>query len=260
MTKDLATSNYWDESWMGTKLPRTMHPHRNPIDRKFQKFLKAHLPVGGKFLEIGCGASSWMPFFGIDMKCQLSGVDYSPNGLELTRKNLELFGLKADLHLGNFTELSLPEDYYDVVYSGGVIEHYQDPTPLFQKAAKILRPGGFKLTVIPNHWGVFGTMLKTLDPAVYKVHMPFGASDMDRFQVAAGLEPVVPAIPFGVFYSGMLNWQGRTTKWPTVINRGIAYALQTLDRVVGWSALPFGSLFESHRLSPYFISIYRKKR
>lgn len=258
MTNDLATSAYWDKSWMNTQLPRQMHPSRNPLDRKFQKFLKKHIPVGGKFLEIGCAASHWMPFFGKDMKYELYGVDYSQSGLDLTKKNLEFFCLTPELFLGEFTEMNLNKNFFDVVYSGGVIEHYQDPTPILRKAFEILKPGGLKLTVIPNNWGLVGTIQKRLDRGVFDLHMPFGAKDVDRFHSAAGFKPLVAAVPFGVFYCGVFNWQGQTRHWPVVLNRAIAYSLQALDRTVGWLTYPFGSAFESAYVAPYFIGIYQK--
>lgn len=260
MNTDLATSDYWDKAWSHTKLPRTMHPTKNPVDRRFQDFFRKYLPTNSRVLEVGCAASNWLPFFGQGMGCELWGADYSRAGLALTQKNLGMFGLTAQLLEGDFVTLPIEKNSIDIVFTKGVIEHYKDPTPLFQKTIEVLKPGGVVLTMIPNFRGIWGSLLKWVNHPVYDVHVPFAPEELDKFQKAVGLEPVVKGRPFGVYYAGVVDWKEKTKNLSPLANRVIDYAAQTVDRVVGWGTYPFGGLFDNNLTSPYFVSVYRKPK
>lgn len=255
---DLAKTKYWDENWENVKLPLLLHPIKNPVEGRLIQFFQKWIPRGGRLLEIGCGASAWMPIFAKRKGCELWGVDYSEHGLELTRKNLEVQGLQAQLVLGDFCKLDLPKESFRVIYSGGVIEHYRDPTPIFRKSAELLEPGGLKITIIPNLAGLPGEIQKRIDRAVYDVHMPFRPRDLDRFQRSVGLEPVIPGRPFGVFYLGVVNWRNTFERLPAFWRRCLARGIQAADMGIGWLTRGADKALDCEALSPYFLSIYRK--
>lgn len=246
---DIATEKYWNKSWGSVTLPRGMNPWKNPIDFRFQRLIKKYVEKGSSVLEIGCGGSTWMPFFRREMACRVSGIDYSEDGLWLTHKNMDIQQLPCDLHKGDFLTHDFKGETFDVIFSRGVIEHYEDPRPFFERSMELLNPGGLVITVIPNNRGLFGYFQKKLAPEVFKVHMPFSGKDLDEFQ--KDFAPVMRGSNFGVFYSGVVNFSK---------GRLLSYALQTLDRVIGWLSLPFGRLVERAFTAPYSVSIYRKPK
>lgn len=258
MRNDIAEPDYWQQRWRGVTLPRRIHPDRDPLERRMVRLLLGSVPRGGRWLEVGCAASAWMPFFAERLGCEVWGVDYSTAGLDAARRNLELQRIPGRLLLGDFLEVSLPPASFRTVFSRGVIEHYRDPSPIFRRAAELLEPGGVKVTIVPNTSRVLGRIQRALDRGVLDVHVPFEPADLDRFQRAAGLEPVVAGRPFGVFALGVLNWESSFARLPRALGVLAAYAVQTLDRLVGWTTYPAESSLDNRWTSPYFVSVYRK--
>jgi len=259
-SNDLATEQYWDKNWKAEGLPRKIHPYKYPIQSRQANVFKQYLPRGGRFLEIGCGGSAWMPFFAETMNCELWGVDYSKPGLELAHQNLKLLGQKAHLVLGDYIQVDLPLNSFRIIFSRGVIEHYADPSPLFCRSFELLEPGGFHVTIIPNMAGLPGWVTKKIDRKVYDVHVPFRPADLDRFQQAAGFESVVASRAFGVFYLGVINWKNTFDRMPPFLARSMAYLFQVIDFSLGWGSWPFDRILDSELTSPYYLSIYRKPK
>lgn len=53
---------------------------------------------------------------------------------------------------------------YDLVYSFGLIEHFEDPKPVLQKHVDLLQKGKILYLTLPNFRGINGWIQKTLDP------------------------------------------------------------------------------------------------
>ncbi len=49
---------------------------------------------------------------------------------------------------------------FDVVYSGGLIEHFTDPRAAIAAHLRILRRGGHLVIGIPNYRGIYGRLIK----------------------------------------------------------------------------------------------------
>ena len=88
--------------------------------------LSRYAPPGSAACEIGCGASTWLPVLAA-RGVKVSGIDYSERGLELSRANLARKGVTAELIHGDVRDpKALPAAQYDVIFSLGFIEHFDD--------------------------------------------------------------------------------------------------------------------------------------
>src|SRR5215470_9459255 len=95
-------------------------------------FVEPHIPdfaqfdrwAGKRVLEVGCGIGTAAVNFA---RCgaDYTGVELSEASLDLTRKRLDVYGLKGQLILCNAERLSayLECNHYNLVYSFGVIHH-----------------------------------------------------------------------------------------------------------------------------------------
>lgn len=65
-------------------------------------------------------------------------------------------GFYRKVYIGKFEDVELPEQFYDVVNMGEVLEHMYDPWFAIKKVKMLLKPGGYFVGCVPNmsHWTV----------------------------------------------------------------------------------------------------------
>lgn len=73
------------------------------------------------------------------------GIELNPKMAEYTRDHLEL-----DVHSGEFLEIPLEAQSFDVITLIDVLEHLVTPKKVLDKAIQLLKPGGFLLIKVPN--------------------------------------------------------------------------------------------------------------
>ena len=95
-----------------------------------------------RVLDLGCGIGFWTTEFGRRGLTDLVAADLTPRALELTRKRLDAYGLRAELHEENAERLSFPDGSFDHVNCQGVIHHTPDTAAAVAEIARVLRPGG----------------------------------------------------------------------------------------------------------------------
>ncbi len=105
---------------------------------------------GKKVLEVGCGC-------GIDLiqfaraGAEIYGIDLSHYSVELTRKCLELYGLQAEVKQGDGRHLPFSSDYFDLVYSWGMLHHSPQPSKAVEEIYRVLKPGGYIKAMVYYH-------------------------------------------------------------------------------------------------------------
>jgi SAM-dependent methyltransferase len=114
---------------------------------------------------------------------ELHGVDYSPAALSEARKRPYTFE-QCNLEEG----IPYPDDAFDVVSAGEVIEHVYDPDRLLREARRILRPGGQVVLTIPNLQAWYNRVLFVagIQPIFYETSTKsshIGAGPLKRFKL-----------------------------------------------------------------------------
>lgn len=256
-TTDLAGVGVWDSIWRREKGRRInlLSYYDDRLSRLFRRFLKPN----SKILEAGCGGSVWLPFFGKYLGCEIWGVDYSPEGVELAQDILKDEGVQGRIVYGDaFHNKILPQDYFDAVWSYGLIEHFNDVGGAVEGLVSYLRPGGVMITLVPNLHGLVGRLHKLADKEIYDAHIRISPLEMDSFHRQAGLEPVLSARHFGVFSVGVVNFNRLREKLPRAMDRVVWAGVLGFQQAV---CLPFRLLNmhpESSMFSPYVIGVYRR--
>jgi SAM-dependent methyltransferase len=144
------------------------------------------LPVGDA-LDAACGTGR----FTVKLAARghrVIGVDSSPEMLDVARSKLP----NAELHLGELTDLPLPDASVDLVVCGLALAHVPDLTPVMAEFARVVRPGGHVVIADAHHELVFrGSIVKAVGPngepglvATYR-HSP---GDFLRAALPVGLE------------------------------------------------------------------------
>jgi len=97
-----------------------------------------------RILDFGCGRG-WFTERLAD-KGEAHGIDLSPEGIAAAQaRRPDITYIAGDVY-----EAPLPEDYFDVVVSQEVIAHVQDQQKYIQRAAELLREGGYLIVTTGN--------------------------------------------------------------------------------------------------------------
>jgi ubiquinone/menaquinone biosynthesis C-methylase UbiE len=114
-----------------------------PSKRRCLKiFRKLGLPKSAEIIEMGCGTGFFLRRLQKDNYYNLWGLDFSAQVLEPLSKT----GIKAvctDAKKSGFKN-----NYFDLVFSDGVLEHFQSPQPFLKEFARISKD--YLVTIVPR--------------------------------------------------------------------------------------------------------------
>jgi 2-polyprenyl-3-methyl-5-hydroxy-6-metoxy-1,4-benzoquinol methylase len=249
MRGDIAHPEHWEKVWKET--PNVHGFSRfNYYDYRLARLFTSIAAAGARVLEIGCGGSRWLAFHDRVLRCEVWGIDYSPEGFRLAAESNP--GPLAAGHLVQadfFDSTSLPLAYFDVIYSLGFIEHFSDPTEVTRRCAELLRADGVVMTLVPNFTSLYGRLQKAADAEIFAKHVVMAPGDLDRYHQAAGLVPEMPAQYWGCFAPGVVNF-GR---WEKLVRTPI----KLLQQAICWPLHAIRCDGESAAFSPYVVGVYR---
>jgi 2-polyprenyl-3-methyl-5-hydroxy-6-metoxy-1,4-benzoquinol methylase len=166
----LTDSAFWERYWGRFALPDAIDERRS-FDRALAAGLR-RIASGatGEAIEIGCAPGRWLAFLAREFGVRVSGIEYTPDGVAATRRNLELLGVNnANIQEADFLSTT-PTAGYDVVLSLGFIEHFTDVETVFRLHADWARPGGQVIIGVPNFRGIHGLLQRALDRDVLALH------------------------------------------------------------------------------------------
>lgn len=135
-----------------------------------QRLLRRYIRPGDRVLEIGFAPGKQLAWVAAELGARVSGVDFSPPGIATARALFSHLGIDADLRCEDAFQTTFPDRSFDVVYSLGVIEHFDDPTPLVARHMALVAPGGIAVIAIPNYGGVYGRLQRYFDPENLTIH------------------------------------------------------------------------------------------
>jgi 2-polyprenyl-3-methyl-5-hydroxy-6-metoxy-1,4-benzoquinol methylase len=120
-----------------------------------EKILFSFLPkieaesTSNKLLDIGCGVgtiSKELQNLGYDVM----GIDFSSVAVEKAKEK----GINAICRDVDGGGLDFPDNHFDVVWAGDVIEHVFDPISLFEEIRRVLKKDGVLLLTTPNDFNL----------------------------------------------------------------------------------------------------------
>lgn len=168
-TGELTTKSHWDSAWATP--PRWRLP--SPLivgTRNVQRILRADVRPGMRVLELGCAPGKILAWVASALRAEVSGLDYSDRGIGWTKELFRALSLRLDLRCEDAFKTTFPAASFDVVYSFGLIEHFQDPRAIVRAHVALARPGGKSIIAVPNYGGLYGRLQRWLDPENLSIH------------------------------------------------------------------------------------------
>lgn len=166
--------DYVDVIYSESDRPLTDYPQR----LAGYLFNRYEMQKGVSLLDIGCGRGEFLKGF-IARGAKGHAVDqssavrkYCPEA-ELRKSDIENEGIPY------------PDNYFDVVFSKSVIEHFHYPERLIEEMLRILKPGGLALTLCPA-WE-YNYRIYFED---YSHRTPFMLESLRDIQIIHGFEAV----------------------------------------------------------------------
>jgi len=138
----------YEQPWLGELIP-------------FRDYANKHI------LELGCGAgydAYTFCLFGADY----IGIDIAPPNPRRVIDHLSYFHLTPKVLVGDAEKLMFPDEYFDIVYSNGVLHHTPNIFTSFKETHRVLKCGGEFWAIIYNRNSIFYWLTFFLRDYIFK--------------------------------------------------------------------------------------------
>jgi len=151
--------NYWEtklpQTWYSNKIPRSLEWF-NELEFKRYNIYYEYIPQIAEFeyhtkekvLEIGVGVGTDLVQYAKN-RARVYGVDLTEDAIEITKQNFKLKGLEFDiLKTCDAENLSFEDNFFDLVYSFGVLHHTPNTDKAIKEIHRVLKPSGKAIVML----------------------------------------------------------------------------------------------------------------
>jgi ubiquinone/menaquinone biosynthesis C-methylase UbiE len=144
----------FDANWKAREESNYTHWVRGEVENQIQLAFRNHWSLfselmvkeplylsGKRVMEIGCGRGSLSCYFS-DAGYDCTLVDLSEKVLETAEKIFSNNDLDAKFLVGDANDLEMPDNSFDVIYSIGLLEHFEDVETTLKEQIRVLADGG----------------------------------------------------------------------------------------------------------------------
>lgn len=208
-----------------------------------------------RVLEIGGGGSRVLPYIAKRFGYRAFATDYSPEGCQALRANFISQGLAGTIICEDLFRSSLPANYFDLVFSSGLIEHFDDQAAVVREHIHLLKPGGRLVLIVPNLLGLQGKVCRRLAPMLWERHRVFGPEGLAEWLRSSGLT----SVRFGYLGSFLLrvgsdpDWSV-VSLWPRWVQRAVYWSVRLGNALISFFFRLSPWRPHSRLLSPAFFA------
>ena len=159
---------FWNKASCGEAILMTGEDASSSFQNQFKKryelepyildFARFEQYEGKRVLEIGVGLGADHQMFA-ESKADLYGIDLTERAIRHTKERFRIFGLESKLMVGDAEALAFPDDFFDLVYSWGVIHHSPDTEKALSEVFRVLKPGGTAKIMVYHKYSLVGFYL-----------------------------------------------------------------------------------------------------
>jgi SAM-dependent methyltransferase len=128
---------------------------------------------------------------------------------------------------------SLSGESFDLVYSSGLIEHFEDMRGVVGEHLRLLKPGGQLVLIVPNLLGLQGKLIAKLAPPLWRVHKVLGTGDLSNVLNSLGLEDIRSGYlgSFFIYIGRSAEWSA-LKDWPSWLRHGVHGSVRAVNGLV----------------------------
>lgn len=256
----LSNLEHWDDVLKNNKnIPRTYNLGQYNIKKfhcLFNKFIDSKKE---KILfEYGCGSSAWLPYFKTYFSCKVSGIDYSDYGVKFAQENINYFGASTDeiIFHGDFTDNNINLPMSDIIFSYGVLEHFENPDKIIKSFKKNLNDNGIIISIIPNLNGIYGLINKLFLPNLFKIHNVISSQEFNNYHKVNSFNSIFSGY-YGTFYLPVIAIENieKFIEKGSILYKIFIKLFYLINRFINTLFDIFHLNFNCKYLSPYIVYI-----
>jgi SAM-dependent methyltransferase len=251
----LTGQTFWEDYWEG-KPGNGSRKKTTLLIREILKTFDRYLPEskGLTILEVGGAYGEYLLYLTRRFDYNAFSLDYSRVGNEQTLETFSKAGIPVEVFERDLFSDNSDLPKFDIVYSLGFIEHFDDPGMVVAKHLDLLKPGGILLLGVPNYAGIYQPVLKRLAPSIAETHnmQIMNLDNWKGFEQKLSLQPIFTGYVGGFEPLNMKKMEVRT-----IANR-IIYFFTRVLMVLFSFRMQFLRKFNSKYWSGYLMGIYRK--
>jgi ubiquinone/menaquinone biosynthesis C-methylase UbiE len=108
-----------------------------------------------RLLEVGCGTSIDVHIIAQTIKADAYGIDISKESIEKSKMISQHFDTHVNLDIQDALQMNFENDFFDLVFSQGVLEHFTDPQAAIIEQLRVLKPDGVLIISVPQTFCVY---------------------------------------------------------------------------------------------------------
>jgi len=136
-------------------------------DQWIKETINFKMANGKRLLEIGYGMGTDLLTF-CEEGVEVYGVDFTEEHYHLAQKNFQLHEKQAMLKLCDAENIDFPSNFFDFVYSNGVLHHTPDTVRCISEAYRVLKPGGQFIMSLYYTYSAFHIFSKIFYDGLFK--------------------------------------------------------------------------------------------
>lgn len=259
--KKLTEQDFWEKYWQergesSVEMKRTKRSlNTNALIDVFDKYLEKN--PERNILEIGGAPGQYLMYMAKNFGYRVASLDYSSAGNAQTVQNFKKAGMAVDVYERDlFSEkFSQGIPQFDIVYSLGFVEHFENLQDVIARHLQLLKPGGKLIIGVPNLRGIYKWFLKQTAPGHLAIHnlKSMDARNWQNFETALSLKIIYRAY-IGGFEPLVMKKLEKKNLWAKFLN----FVVKILMLVFSFN-FNFLRKYNSPRCSGYLIGVYEKR-
>ena len=260
--KKLTDKQYWNNNYKSSAKLNYLPSYDSLNQQTSLELLNiiTNYSTGDNVLEIGAGDSDFLIYLASkNINKNYTGMDYSTIGCENLKERSKNFNLKIDvINEDLFTEKSAHFNQFSMVYSLGVVEHFDDLTNVLNNTKRFCNSDGYHFASIPNMSGIYGLITKLIDKKTYDIHNPHDLNSFIRGHEKANME-IVLADYYGYFSAGVLS-SCQPFIENTFVFKVLYKSLNLITKIFSFTNKYICKIPKSSYFSPYILVVSKIKK